>query len=816
MKNESALEVLNANAFTLVEQVHFTARQGQYSAIPSQLNQEVRTWLTERFPQGLFSHQGAALNAFLLAEDVGLMTPTASGKTAVFQAAAAHQVKSQPGSKILALFPLVALTKDQERSWRQLEANTGVRVGVIHGGIGMAKREAILADSDVILATPDVIHAWFMSNLSAPAIRAFREQLALLILDEAHVYDGVFGANMVVFLARLRACGGSFQTICASATLGDPDGFLTQLLGRRPMVIDQSVNGARTASKTLIAARYDHDDKSGLVKLIQDLGNAHNGQTLVFVDNRVDADFIAQLLDGGAKTEPEWVAYRAGYEDADRDLIQASLTQGKLRGVVATSALEAGVDIGSVELVVMLGRPAKMRSFWQRFGRLRNEVEGCAILLDAEWPENADAFQAWLQSPVEPNHLYLENQKLQIFGATCLNHEAAAIGQGYNEVAFAHLPVGFAEARRIAAHPEECFDEGLQILLSQAASDVPQRAFTLRSFERRFSVRDSESNMGGLGHLSVSQVFQEAFPGAIYRYMNRAYRVIRVNHADHQVLVRRINPKTMSRTFPTRLLSAYTEFSNLSTAWATSSLLIADTAINLREQIIGYTEKRGRANDNRVYGTTHTGRALMRTIPTTGVLIVGPSLSESAVETLAATFCDLEGVHIGDLCTARTRWNVGSQHPAVPSGVIQGWTIADRTPGSLRLSSKLIERWSETVSLALATTSDDKLGMELAALRDASEGLAPQAARTVQQDQPSDLVAIVAPQSKALYIDQGFEREVVIDEYLYHPTFGWCYRFQEGGLTHFQKACHIHRIPGTSEMLWYDPIQLRVTSRMAA
>jgi DEAD/DEAH box helicase domain-containing protein len=806
------------NAITLVDQVHYAARQGQYSTIPDRLHPDIQGWLAERYPQGLYSHQSAALAAFLGSEDVGLMTPTASGKTAIFQAAAAHQVKTHPGTKVLALFPLVALTKDQERSWRQMEACTGVRVGVIHGGIGVAKREAILAGSDVILATPDVIHAWCMSNLSAPVVRAFREQMSLLILDEAHVYDAVFGANMVVFLARLRACGGSFQTICASATLGDPEGFLTQLLGRCPTVFDQSINGARTAAKALIAAHYDRDDKPGLVELIQDLGRAHNGQTLVFVDNRVDADFIAQLLDGGSETEPEWVAYRAGYEDADRDLIQAALTQGKLRGVVATSALEAGVDIGSVELVVMLGRPAKMRSFWQRFGRLRNEVEGCAVLLDVEWPENADAFQSWLQSPVESNHLYLENQKLQVFGASCLNHEAAAIGRGYNEAAFDHLPEGFREARRLAANPEQCFDEGLQILLSQAASDVPQRAFTLRSFERRFTVKDGDSNMGGIGHLSVSQVFQEAFPGAIYRYMNRAYRVVRVDSVDHQVIVRRMNPKTMARTFPTRLLSAYSEFTNMRSAWASPSLMIVDASLNLREQIIGYTEKRGRTNDTKVYGTTHMGRALLRTIPTTGVLIAGPSLSEAAVEALAAAYGELEGVHLGDLCTARARWSASAQHPAMPSGITQGWTIADRTPGSLRLSSRLVERWNESVRLALNGAVDDKVRQELTDLLEASAELAPQAqaARTVQPAQPSDLIAIVAPGSTAVCINQGEEREVVIEDYLYHPSFGWCYRFQEHGMTHLQKASLIHRIPGTSEMVWYDPLQLHVTSRVAA
>jgi len=817
MKLEIAIETIKQYPFSIVATEEFASQDGKYAAVPSGLHPEVQGWLKQKYSSGIYTHQAKALDAFLRGEDVGLMTPTASGKSAIFQAAAAHLIKSKPDSRVLALFPLVALAKDQERSWKQVEEATGIKVGLIHGGVAVKTRETILAGCDVILATPDVIHAWFMSRLNEPLVCAFREKLGLLILDETHVYDGVFGANMAFFLARIRACGPNFRTICASATLGEPEVFLSTLVGRAPVIIGKDGHGTKVAGKALVALRYASDDKESLAAAIKALAASHNGQTLVFIDNRSETDFIAQLIADDGFENPEWLAYRAGYEEMDRDRIQTALTNATLKGVVATSALEAGIDIGSVELVVMVGKPQKMRSFWQRFGRLRNEIEGCAVILDADWPQSEQAFCEWLKTPVEKNQLYLDNETLQLYSALCVNHESAATGAEYDIDAFSHLPESFENARHLAAHPEESFEERHQLILAQAGADSPQRIFTLRSFERRYEVKVADCEMLNLGHLSLSQVFQESFPGAVYRYMNRAYRVIFVDHGNQRVVTRAINSKTRQRTYPTRVQCAYSDFTRSVRVMASENLVVADVPMNLREQIIGFTQRVGRRSENFVYGTSHTGRALMRTIPTTGVAIVGPDLSEEAIEALSTAYCGLEGIHSADLAVARLRWNSAASGIPIPSRVIQGWAIADKTSGSLRLSSKLVSRWNEVVDLAQDDTNDPVVKDELKGLIQLSADLVELHIDGANATKPENLIAIVAPGSVALRVNGGDEREVVVEDYLFHPQFGWSYRLaQQGGVTTLVKSSLVIPIAGISATAWFNPAEMKIVMPLAA
>ena len=186
-------------------------------------------------------------------------TGTASGKSLIFQLYALHLLLTEPGSRALVFYPLRALTADQLASWRRIVATLGMQpheVDIIYGGIPAERREQILERARIVLMTPDVCQAWFMRTLDNAAVRRFLDALALLVLDEAHVYEYVFGSNAAFLMRRLLAAkrrlpssGRSprqrqLQIIAATATIAEAQQHLEQLTGLPFHEVDESQNGA--------------------------------------------------------------------------------------------------------------------------------------------------------------------------------------------------------------------------------------------------------------------------------------------------------------------------------------------------------------------------------------------------------------------------------------------------------------------------------------------------------------------------------------------------------------------------------------------
>lgn len=814
MNPDKALEILNQPPFDIIATKQFPAQPGCYAEIPRDLHPEVSTWLSGNFPQGVYSHQAAALECFLRGNNVALMTPTASGKTAVFQAAAAHLLKNGSG-KILALFPLVALANDQAASWRLAGERLGIRVGILTGACPVGARCAVLRNSDVVLATPDVIHAWFMSNLHQQDVRRFRSELALLIQDEIHSYDSIFGTNYAYFMHRLRACGPEFKIMSATATLGAPETFLKELTGQDHVVIGKDGHGAQQKAKTVICVRMPVRDDRRLAMAIRQLGNACSGQVLCFLNNRGDtgvmADFTSEFRD--AEPHAQWASYRFGFEETDRAAIQAALVQGELKGIFATSALEAGINIGAIEVVVIMGKPAKARSLWQRLGRLRGEREGVCIIIDSDWPNDQADLDSWLSQPVEGNQLYTENPALQLYSATCVVHEQLAIGDGYRMAAFEGCHPDFLEAVHLASNPEETFSERDRLILADANTGAPQYSFALRHLESRYTVEERGNPNRTFGFLTRSQLFQEAFPGAIGRYLGTTYRVEHVDHRNKRVFVRIIG-RTPRQTYPTKIVTGFTNFSTDGKILMSDRLLLAQAPLNLREQVIGFTQRNGAASETFVYGSTYKSPPLQRTVPTEGAIIAGPDLCEATVEHLLKLFCSLTSVHPSDLAFSPVRWGFDSKLP-LPDSIEKGWCIADRMPGGLRLSYGIIDRWSEVLALAIETARSEQQAQELERLGSLTPDVAPYFGDSIPISPiptSDSVVPIVAPGSPALCLTDGTEREVVVKEYLYHPKLeAWCYgvTFQFSAPA-FVKASTIIGVEGLSRQALFDTEAMKI------
>ena len=175
--------------------------------------------------------------------------------------------------RIVVFYPVRALIQDQLQKWTKLIEPLGCRPGFIDGSVPTSERLEILFRHRVILMTPDVAHAWFMSHLAEPAVKVFRDNLHLLILDEAHVYEGVFGTNMAFFLRRFQAVTGDHRMICSTATLGAPTDFVYQLTGRKAVQFGPESDGASAPSKQLLLTRLSLGDEfDATAKLLDLLG----------------------------------------------------------------------------------------------------------------------------------------------------------------------------------------------------------------------------------------------------------------------------------------------------------------------------------------------------------------------------------------------------------------------------------------------------------------------------------------------------------------------------------------------------------------
>ena len=506
------LSTLQACRYGVIDQHVLPGRDARLSPVPGCLHPAIRSQLETLYPDGIYSHQAAAIEDSIKGRDVCVATSTASGKSLVYMAVAAHEVLSDPQARVLALYPARALIQDQLEKWSTLLEPLGIRPGFIDGSIPMAQRQELLQRHRVMLMTPDVTQAWLMGNLNAKAVATFRRHLRLAVLDETHVYDGEFGTNMAFFLRRLQVVTAPHRLICTTATLGEPAEFIRLLTGRDVVAFSGEDDGARFTEKTLVLTNPTGTDSfDSAVGLLVELARSHGGRFLVFADSRIQVETLTAAchreLEAASSPEVEGpehpqptitgpgpslpiLPYRAGYESKDRREIQASLAAGRLRGVVSTSALELGLDIGEIDLVLLLDTPPSMKSFWQRLGRAGRREPGTCVIIDSKSAigNHEGVLAEYLKRPVEPNRLYVQNRYIQFTNALCAAQEIAQVGTGIDLGPFDSLPDEFRRFVDNELNPIESVAQDLYPL-KQAGQAGPHREFPLRNgIEKNFRV----------------------------------------------------------------------------------------------------------------------------------------------------------------------------------------------------------------------------------------------------------------------------------------------------------------------------------------
>ncbi len=374
---------------------------------PEELRADLRDALRARGVDRLYAHQAEAVDAALRGENVVLSTGTASGKTLAYNLPILQAWLADPSATAIYLFPTKALAQDQAGElarWEQaLEAGElGVRL--YDGDTPQSRRAGARQTARMLVTNPDMLHLGILPHHTRWA--EFLSHLRFVVLDELHVYRGVFGSHMANVLRRLnRVCafyGGSGGTarpqyLASSATIANPRELAERLIGAKVTAIER--DSSPRAGKHLILYNPPLVDPSlgirrSYIRESQELAMRlirAGVQTAVFARTRRTVELLLGFLRDQCVAEgldPQSVrGYRAGYLAEERRGIEAGLRAGTVRCVVATSALELGVDIGSLGAAVIAGYPGTVASFWQQAGRAgRREEESLAILVASSDP----------------------------------------------------------------------------------------------------------------------------------------------------------------------------------------------------------------------------------------------------------------------------------------------------------------------------------------------------------------------------------------------------------------------------------------------
>ena len=394
---------LRGYAGQVVHVEHIPARNAVHDKLDKPLPDDLKAALKKKRLLPLYRHQAAAVNRVRRGENVMVATSSASGKTLCYNVPVLEALLADGEARALYLFPTKALAQDQLRGLDELSKAGLATAGdyaTFDGDTPRADRADIRRQSRIVLTNPDMLHVGVLPNHAQ--WQRFLRSLKYVVIDEAHAYRGVFGSHLAGIMRRLRRLcryyGAEPIFICCSATIANPGEHAERLVGLPFAVVDD--DGSPHGGKDFVfwnppiidpaksARRSANTEASHLfTELIgQDI------RTLTFARTRRLTELIFsysrdRLRINDAARADRIQPYRAGYLPKERRRIERDLASGKLLGVVATNALELGIDIGTLEATVLSGYPGSIASTWQQAGRSgRGKEEAISFLIGLDNP----------------------------------------------------------------------------------------------------------------------------------------------------------------------------------------------------------------------------------------------------------------------------------------------------------------------------------------------------------------------------------------------------------------------------------------------
>jgi DEAD/DEAH box helicase domain-containing protein len=570
--------------------------EGVLEPLPAELDPALRQALESRGIRELYSHQARSFEVTQRGANVVVVTPTASGKTLCYNLPVLQRLTTDPDTRALYLFPTKALAEDQFQELQgQADAmQSPMRAFTYDGDTPQDARKAIRERANIVLTNPDMLHSGILPHHTKWA-KLF-ENLRYFVIDELHYYRGVYGSHLANLLRRLRRIcefyGSSPQFICCSATIANPRELAEALTGGKFELVSES--GAPRGEKYVvfynppvvnrqlgIRRSYLHEARRLAIDLID-----HGQQTLVFTNNRLATEVLLTYLKDACERGPlppnAIRGYRGGYLPRERREIERKLRDGDIRGVVSTNALELGIDIGSLDAVIMAGYPGTIASTWQRAGRAgRRQTASIAVLVASSAPLDqyiVEHPEYFFGQPPEHAHINPDNLEILVNHLKCAAfelpirdgekfgpHDTAELCRFLEETGFLH-PSGGAWHWTSDTYPADA------VSLRSVTSD-------------NFVVVDITSEPEVIAEVSFPTALTALHEKAIYLHEARQYQVERFDYEGRKAYVRRVECDYFTDAIDYTQVKVLEEFQN-------SPLPFKATAnhgeVRVNRQVVGF------------------------------------------------------------------------------------------------------------------------------------------------------------------------------------------------------------------------------------
>ncbi len=538
--------------------------------------------------KSLYSHQVQALDLIREGRHVVTATPTASGKSLIYNLPVFETALKDPESRALYLFPLKALEQDQLKVLNLMNEQLDqaeIEARVYDGDTSPYRRKKIRENPPQILITnPDMLHLSFLAFHDTWA--ELWSNLKFVVIDEIHTYRGIFGSHLAQIIRRLKRIldyyGAKPVFILSSATIGNPAQFSQALTGLECEPVTES--GAPSAGKHFLLLNPETNTAVTTARIFTRA--IRDGlRTIAFTQSRRVTELMHRwALQMAPDHKHKISSYRAGFLPAERREIEAKLNTGELLGVITTSALELGLDIGALEVCLLVGYPGSIIRTWQRSGRVGRSDRESAVLLLAQ-PDALDQYfihhpQDFFSRGFEPAVLDPDNEPITLAHLPC---------------AAAELPLSKDDSYFRPQEKPELMDQACRdgrLLLSEDGQRYfsprkrPHREVDIRTAGEGFTILDEDSGQV-IGGLDSHRVFHECHPGAVYYHRAESWLITRLDLKQRNAFARREDVDYYTRPKSEK----ETDILEVTAAKPILNFLAKLGRLRVREKVIGY-EKR--------------------------------------------------------------------------------------------------------------------------------------------------------------------------------------------------------------------------------
>jgi DEAD/DEAH box helicase domain-containing protein len=520
-------------------QRYVPAREPRYEPDAYAGSEPVRKALHGVGIERLYSHQGEALRALESGQNPLVVTPTASGKSLVYQLAILEALRRDPETRVMLLFPLKALEQDQHQRLQELLQLSGLSdtctAAILDGDTPKSERDKLRANPpNLLLTNPDMLHFGILPNHRGWS--AFFRNLKFVVVDELHTYRGIFGTHVLQVLRRLGRVARFYESrpqwIAGSATIGNPLELARELTGLNFALIER--NGAPSSGRHFLFLNPIESSYTLASRLLPQV-LSRGFKAIAFTKSRRATELLHRwVLKDRPELENRLSSYRAGFLPEERRDIERRLIEDKLSGVITTSALELGMDIGGIDVCLLLGYPGTISSMMQRAGRAgRRDRDSLVILIAGE-----DALDQYYMR--HPDELFLRPSEAAVVDRSnadilkshliCAAAEIplAARESYLDEEAKKHLPALISERRLIAGAGGQRWFPSIP---------NPHRQINIRSVGSTYSIHDAATGRQ-IGDIGASRLWGECHPQAVYLHRARQYLIEKHDEAAKVVHAR--------------------------------------------------------------------------------------------------------------------------------------------------------------------------------------------------------------------------------------------------------------------------------------